>query len=606
MISQRRVEYSTPPTVSTGRGAFFIKSVDVLFDIAEFVTVLIPMCINKTETLARLFPDCVEEYVDASGALRRRLNCERLQSAIADAIETSGSCLLSQESGTEAERERYEFIWQGKAAARRDAYSPTEKRLNACKKQSVDWDSTQNLYIEGENLDALKLLRAKYSGQIKVIYIDPPYNTGNGFVYRDDYRVSQKEWKESDGTPEKYEESTPDFRSELGRIHASWCSMFYSRALIARELLADDGVMLTSIDDRELGNTIKILDEVFGESAHCATLIWETHNEAKGIPPTSMCVRNHEYILAYSRQASYRFLGELRQVADGFSNPDDDPRGPWKRQYLQRFGQGFPVRTVTNPADGVAYSFETPYTEARMAQLVEDGRIVFPKEPNRYPIRKEFFSEYENPYKPIVSSWGVYNTKVGTEELKKLFDGVRVFDYPKPLRLMVDLLRQTLGPDDVALDFFSGSGTTAHAVMTLNAEDGGRRRFIAVQRPDVCDSRSVAFKAGYRTVSDVGKERLRRAGEALRQQKNDAERMPDVGFRVYSLASRTCDVIGSREKTSWSAVEENASEDHFDVLSNSQTPAPIPESFQKSPSRTAAAETEPSTEITSSSEAAGT
>lgn len=478
----------------------------------------------RIDALQKCFPECVVECVDEHGSFCRKIDVGLLKQTLDSFLSSQGATTCS---------ELYEFTWQGKKAAKLNAVSETTKKLSPERKESVYWERTGNIYVEGENLDALKLLRTVFDGKIKVVYIDPPYNTGSDLVYGDDFRVSCKKWKETNNKRLTTVEAWN--LSEQGRIHSVWCSMFYSRVIVARELLADDGVMLVSIDDREMGNASKILDEVFGESMHLATFVWETKTGAKGIPPTSMCVKNHEYILAYGKSPSFRFRGERREEAEGFRNPDGDPRGPWKRQYLQRFGQGFQKRNVVDPETGVVYSFETPYTEAKMRRLVQDKRIIFPTEPNRYPVRKEFFSEYSNPDKPVLTSLGLFSTKVGSEELKKLFNGVKVFDYPKPLRLMVELLRKTIGQKGVVLDFFSGSGTTAHAVMTLNAEDGGDRRFICIQRPEKCEPNSAAFKAGFKTVSEIGRERLRLAGRKILEERTDAGRTPDVGFRVYKV-----------------------------------------------------------------------
>ena len=465
----------------------------------------------RLETLANLFPECVVNDVDENGNQTRRIEPDLLV------------CAIQRLQGARIGEERYAFTWQGKKEAAFASTSATGKGLVPCKEESVFWDKTKNLYIEGDNLDALKLLRTDWKGRIKVVYIDPPYNSGNDFVYHDDFRIRNNDRRSS-------------VQSEQDRLHSAWCSMFYARALVARELISDDGIMLVSIDDRELSNALKILDEIFGESSRLATLVWKTKNAAIGMPPASMCVRNHEYVLAYGKGPSSRFKGERRSAADGFANPDGDPRGPWKRQYLQRFGQGFPVRTIVDPATGIAYTFETPYTETKMVKLVQEGRIIFPTEPNKYPLRKEFFAEYANKNKPILTFLGYYSTKVGSEELKKLFGGVKVFDYPKPLALMIDLLRQTLGKSGVVLDFFSGSGTTGNAVMALNAADGGSRRFICVQSAEKCAPNSVASKAGFATVSVVGKERLRLAGMKIMKEKTDARKFPDVGFRVYKIA----------------------------------------------------------------------
>jgi len=419
---------------------------------------------------------------------------------------------------TETE-EKLEFLWPGKAEARREASIPPVCHLVPCREESVNWDETENLYIEGENLEALRLLQETHAGKVRLIYIDPPYNTGRDFIFRDSFQ-------NSGGNQGKTQEKVPKPQGKT--LHAPWCSMMLPRLILAQKLLAEDGAICISIDDHEAANLRLLCDEVFGQENFVAQLVWQTKREAKGIPPKLMCVPNHEYILVYARSPKFRFLGDPRNVQDGFSNPDDDPRGPWKRQYLQRFGQGFKVRSVTNPENGMVFSFETPYTEEKMARWAEEGRIIFPASTDKYPARKEFFSEYANPFKPIVTSLGLFSTKVGSEELKRLFENVKVFDYAKPLDLLVTLFRRTIR-EGFILDFFSGSATTGHAVMKLNAEDDGKRKFILVQRPEPCGEKTHAAQAGYANISEIGKERLRRAATRYGTLEIDS------GFRVFRI-----------------------------------------------------------------------
>lgn len=441
---------------------------------------------RRIEQLRAIFPECVVDEEDTV-----RVDFEKLKEFLG-APETN------------------EFVWMGKRAASAEARRETYKSLRPWRAESRNWKDTRNIYVEGDNLDFLKLARQDLAGQIDLIYIDPPYNTGRGtFVYRDDFSDSK------------------------GDRSSNWASMFYPRVLLAREFLKDSGAIFVSIDDREHANAIKIMDEIFGRENFVATIVWESKREAKGIPPKSMSVTNHEYILCYSKNGSYRFVGDMRNVSDGFANPDSDPRGPWKRQYLQRFGQGFRERTIVDPATGRAYTFETPYTQEKLNRWIAEGRVIFPTPPYKYPARKEFFNEYDNPYKPIVTSWGLFSTKVGSEKLKSLFDGKKVFDYSKPLDLMTTLLRRAMRPDGLVMDFFAGSGTIGHAVVALNAEDGGARRFILVQAPESCGRRSVAYKLGYNDISAICRERLRHAGDLLLSE--SARESLDVGFRAYRI-----------------------------------------------------------------------
>lgn len=433
------------------------------------------------------------------------------------------------------ENESYEFTWVGKKAAAAEAFMPVTKTLRPCPEESVDWDNTKNLYIEGDNLDALKLLQEEYLNKVKMIYIDPPYNTGNDFVYRDDFRMTKGEWNEKTGAKDEKRKRMSRNSFDNGRFHSAWCSMIYPRLLLARDLLTDDGAIFISIDDNERDNLKKICNEVFGESNFVCSFIWNTKKAAQGMATANMVVPNHEYVLVYAKEISnFRFNGVERDENNGFSNPDNDPRGLWKRQYLQRLGQGLPVRTITDPATGNTFSFETPYTQEKLERWIEEGRIIFPADPSKYPARKEFLSEYAHKQQ-LVTSLGLFATKATTEKLYSLFDGEKIFNNPKPDTLIKFLVDQGTSAGDVVLDFFSGSATTAHAVMQLNAEDGGNRRFIMVQLDEQCDANSKAFKAGYKTISEIGKERIRRAGAIIKQSLDPNAPSLDAGFRVYKI-----------------------------------------------------------------------
>ena len=489
-----------------------------------------PIAARCVDELLRLFPQCATELRDEKGVSRRAVDFEELRRLLGDAVAE--------------EPERYEFNWVGKRAALADAYAPTRKTLRPCPEESVDWDSTGNLYIEGDNLDALKLLQAEYRNKVKTIYIDPPYNTGSdSFLYADDFRIDGEEYARRSGR--RAASGLGRFRDDETidpRRHVDWCSMIFSRLILARELLTDDGAIFISISDVEFANLRKICDEVFGEKRFIAVLNWNTKKAAQGMATAHMIVENHEYIVVYAKNpALFRFKGIERDAADGFSNPDGDPRGVWKRQYLQRLGQGLPVRMVVDPATGRAFSFETPYTQEKLNRWTEEGRIIFPSDPTKYPARKEFLAEYKN-RRQLVTSLGLFPTKATTEQLYALFSDVKIFTNPKPEALVRFLLEQTTKDDDLVLDFFSGSATTAAAVMRLNAADGGRRRFIMVQIPEECGAKTEARKAGYVDVCEIGKERIRRAGAKLRAEldaQGVAPTTPDVGFRVYKLVDPT-------------------------------------------------------------------
>ena len=380
------------------------------------------------------------------------------------------------------------------------------KTLIPCKEESTDWDTSKNVYIEGENLEALKLLQESHSGKIKMIYIDPPYNTGNKFVYKDD-----------------------------SLDHLAWKTMMYPRLLLARDLLCNDGAIFISIDDNEQANLKQLCNEIFGEGNFIACLNWNTKKAAQGMATQNMIVCNHEYVLVYAKDsASFKFLGLERDEKNGFSNPDNDPRGPWKRQYLQRLGKGLPKRQLIDPETGRVFSVETPYTQEKIDQWIAEKRILFPKNRSQYPMRKEFLREYKNKQQ-LVTSLGLYATKATTEKLYGLFNDKKVFTNPKPETLIAFLIRAVTENNDIVLDFFSGSATTAHAVMLVNAEDGGKRQFIMVQIPEPCASGSEAARLGYKTISEIGIERIRRAGKKIREDAGPNAHDLDTGFRVYRI-----------------------------------------------------------------------
>ena len=331
------------------------------------------------------------------------------------------------------------------------------------------YNNPNHLLIEGDNLHVLKMMQYTHKGKVDVIYIDPPYNTGNtDFVYNDKFVDGEDSWR-----------------------HSKWISFMNKRLRLARELMTDEGVIFISIDDNEYAQLKLLCDQIYGERNRVATFIWKTKTGAKGIPPRTMFTKTHEYVLAYSKKEGFRFKG-LPRSTEGFSNPDNDPRGIWKRQYLQRFGQGFSEKTIVDPETGNEYTFETPYTEENMRIMVEEGRIIFPKDTSKYPARKEFYLEYANEGTPITSDLGLYSQKVASDKIKDLF-GTKVFDYPKPVDLIKLFVQQHPNKNATVLDFFAGSGTTAHAVMELNKEDGGNRKSILVTNNEINSSEEVDF-----------------------------------------------------------------------------------------------------------------
>ena len=446
--------------------------------------------------------------------------------------------------------EAYEFTWVGKKAAIVEANKPIRKTLRPCMAESKDWDSTENLYIEGDNLEVLKLLQESYLGKVKMIYIDPPYNTGNDFIYADDFKMESEEWKVESG--EWSEEGDRLFKNTdtNGRFHSDWCSMIYSRLMLARNLLTDDGVIFISIDDNEQENLEKICDEVFGRTNMVGMILWKkkTNGNNMGfLPPV------HDYILCYAKsiemisEMGYPVTNEF--ISKTFSNPDDDARGPWTTSDLSANHKG-PYFAICNPKTGeIHYPPQGRYwvfNEQEVKKRIADGRIIFGKSGTGRPIQKIFLSSRKLS-KIRADSWWADNgmNEDATKELSELFGVTKLFTHPKPSKLLYHLCKICTDNNDCILDFFSGSATTAHAVMQLNAEDGGHRRFIMVQLPEKCDEASEAYKAGYKNICEIGKERIRRAGEKILKEQlannnstlNSPNSKLDIGFRVLKLDS---------------------------------------------------------------------
>lgn len=511
--------------------------------------------------IGKLFPNCLTERVGENGRLEHAIDFDKLRVELSKGI-------------VEGQQERYQFTWPGKREAMRIANTPTNMTLRPDRESSVDFDNTGNLYIEGDNLEVLKILREDYLGKVKMIYIDPPYNTGNDFVYEDDFSQTSGEFRgksgmfDEDGNMilQNYEVNS----ESNGRFHTDWLNMIYPRLKVARNLLTEDGVIFISIDDNEVENLRKVCDEVFGERNHIASIIWQrrTSPDMRKLVSTA-----HDYILLYTKNSSLLELAinkvQLNEKdASNYSNPDNDPRGPWASSDFT--AQGFRPNQM--------YEIETPggakylppegkcwkNVESEFLKQCGDGRFWFGKDGKGVPRRKTFLFEKEG--KNIWTWWP--NTEVGhtqeaTQEVKKIFEGHTFFDYPKPLRLLSKIVQIGTKKDSIILDFFSGSATTAHAVMQLNAEDGGNRRFIMVQLPELTDKKSEAYKAGYKNICEIGKERIRRAGKKILEElatkkaenglfdKESEQTRLDVGFRVLKLdTSNMQDVYYTPEDSS--------------------------------------------------------
>lgn len=481
---------------------------------------------DNVAKIAALFPNCITETRGEDGRLKKAINFDLLRQMLSD-VATEGD-------------EAYEFTWVGKKASIVEANRPIRKTLRPCKEESVNWDTTENLYIEGDNLEVLKLLQESYLGKVKMIYIDPPYNTGNDFIYNDDFKMSSEEY--ADETGELDEEGNRMFKNtdSNGRFHSDWCSMIYPRLLLSLNFLSEDGAIFISVDDHEQENMRKICDEIFGESNFLAQVVWERAyspiNLMKNFSPS------HDYILCYAKNADAivsNGLPRSNEANDRYSNPDNDARGPWKSSDLS-VGPAIQskVYEITTPSgrkvmppSGYCWRLD----KKKFDEYVGDNRIWFGPDGNNVPSIKRFLSEVKQGITPM-TIWKyeeVGHSQAATQSLAKLFGGKKFFDYPKPVELIKRCIQLYSKNDSIVLDFFSGSATTAHAVMQLNAEDGGSRKFIMVQFPEETDEKSEAYKAGYKNICEIGKERIRRAAKKIHEDSPDAAF--DDGFRVLKL-----------------------------------------------------------------------
>ena len=458
--------------------------------------------------------------------------------------------------------EAYEFNWVGKQAARAEVLRPINKTLRPVKEDSVDWDTTQNLYIEGDNLEVLKLLQKSYLGKVKMIYIDPPYNTGNDFVYHDDFARSQKEEDKAAGNVDELGNRFIKNTDSNGRYHSDWCSMIYSRLMVARSLLAEDGVIFISIDDNEVENLRKICDEVFGECNFVTQIVWQKIHSIKN--DARYFSENHEYALIYAKNKErykVELLPRTAEMNERYKNPDNDPRGPWQSGDLVASGERSNGHfIIISPKTGK--SFDVPqgkhwvYSESNLKKLVEDNQIWFGEDGNSFPRKKRFLSDVQNgrTASTIWLSEEVGHNQTATREVKQLFNDNKYFDFPKPVSYIKQMLMVSTKKDDLILDFFSGSATTAHAVMQLNAEDGSNRKFILVQLPEETTEDSEAYKAGYKNICEIGKERIRRAGKKIKEENPLTTQDLDTGFRVFRMDSSNYEEVEHAPKD-WNQQE---------------------------------------------------
>lgn len=517
---------------------------------------------HEIEKLGTLFPECIVESTSPEGKITRIVDFEKLKLILTGNIDTGGS-------------EKYQFTWPNKKSAIREANTPTNLTLRPCKEESLDFDSTENLYIEGDNLEVLKLLRETYLGRIKMIYIDPPYNTGGEFVYSDNYTIGVSDYKkksemfDSEGNMllQNYDLNT----ESNGRFHTDWLNMMYPRLKVAKDLLSEKGVIIISIDDNEVHNLRKLCDEIFGEKNFIAQCVRKRRdsqaNLSKNISPI------HEYIVIYGK-TNGDILNKVNANIDlnEYKNPDNDPRGPYKT--MPCTNKGGAVYTVTTPT-GRIIKEEWRFKKETYDSLAADNRIVFPKGGEGKPRYKLFLSEKQEEG-VLANTWldQTASNQEATREIKELFNDL-VFDTPKPVGLLQFCLQLASNKDSIILDFFAGSSTTAHAVMKQNLEDGGKRKYILVQIPERTSDNSNANKAGYTDLCEIGKERIRRAGKKLIEEKNSAslkdglfagaeeDAKLDIGFRVLKLdSSNMNDVYYRPEEFSEQLIkEDNVKED---------------------------------------------
>lgn len=483
------------------------------------------------EALYQIAPSCFTEVKDEkTGELRHVVNFKTLRQLLGD-------------NTVEDADEMYQFTWPGKQEARREAARPTTKTLRPVVEDSVDWNHTQNLYIEGDNLEVLKLLQKSYMGKVKMIYIDPPYNTGNDFVYDDDFAISQDDYDLFSGNVDELGNRYRKNTETNGRFHSDWCSMIYPRLIIARSLLTEDGIIFISIDDNEQRNLKNICDEIFGENNFISQVIWE-----RAFAPINLKKHfslSHDYILCYSKNKEKCTCLGLRRTEDSlkrYSNPDNDPRGVWQSDNStvgpaikeKVYELILPSGRSILPPNGRCWL----YTKERFQEMINDNRIWFGNNGDNVPRVKRFLSEVKQGLTPM-SIWKhseVGHSQEASQKLKELFDGKDLFDYPKSVGLVKRCISLYTEKDDLILDFFSGSSTTAHAVMQLNSEDCGNRKYIMVQLPEETPEDSEARKVGYATIPEIAKERIRRAGKKIKEESPLTTQNLDTGFRVFRLA----------------------------------------------------------------------
>ena len=486
---------------------------------------------QNIDRIAQLFPNCITEIKTSAGDIERAVDFDKLKAEL--------SCPIA-----EGNIQRYQLTWPDKLEASRLANTPTTSCLRPCRDESVDFDHTQNLYIEGDNLEVLKVIRHTYSGKVKMIYIDPPYNTGKDFVYEDDFVCDQENFLLRSGQKDESGNRLVANSNSNGRFHTDWLNMMYPRLKLARELLSDDGVIFISIDDCEVYNLRQICNELFGTDNFISQVIWE-----KAYAPINLKKHfssSHDYIVLYAKNKDNCICNGLQRSDEAnarYSNPDNDPRGVWKSGDLS-VGPAIEsnIYEITTPSGRVVlppsgYSWRVP--KDKFNSMVKENRIWFGKKGNNIPSIKRYLSEVKARVTPM-TIWKyteVGSSQLATQHLQNIFNGKKVFEYPKPITLLERCICLYSKPENIIMDFFSGSATAAHAVMRMNATDGGNRKFIMVQLPEELSQDSEGFKAGFKNICEIGKERIRRAGAAIKEEFGEKAADLDIGFRVLKLDS---------------------------------------------------------------------
>lgn len=495
---------------------------------------------ENIKRIGEMFPNCLTEVKDEKGRPQVAIDFDQLRQELSKNI-------------VEGPEERYQFTWPDKRNAIRLANAPTTDTLRPCREESVDFDNTQNLYIEGDNLQVLKLLRENYLGKVKMIYIDPPYNTGNDFVYNDDFSQSADEYMHNSGQADEEGNRLVANPESNGRFHTDWLNMIYPRLKVAKDLLSEDGVIFISIDDNEIENLTKVCNEVFGEKNFLTCVTRGTGTPTGG--GFDGLVNELDYILIFARNIAQATINGLEMSEDDAQIYDqEDEYGRFLIRPLRRTGGEdrredrptmyyavkAPDGTLVYPKGPTGYDSRWICGESKYKELENNHLIAWKKVEQNGNVRWNVYQKFylEGRLKAPGNLWGdIEGNKKATRDVRSLFDTKKVFDFPKPIGVLTKCIAIGANKDSIILDFFSGSATTAHAVMKLNSEDGGERKFIMVQLPEITSENTEAYKAGYKNICEIGKERIRRAGKKIKEESPLTTQDLDTGFRVLKLDS---------------------------------------------------------------------